>query len=128
VNLLFDTHAFLWFISGDKRMSETSKAAVLDTKNHLFFSAASYWEICIKQSLGKLGLIAGWQNVFDTELATNDIKWLAVEKSHCQGIVHLPMTHRDPFDRLLISQAQTEGMALLTADETIKKYSVKTLW
>ena len=109
-------------------MSREAEAIFLERDNELFFSAASYWEICIKQSLGKLGLALGWQEILDTELAVNSISWLDIKKAHCQGLLHLPQHHGDPFDRLLISQAVAENMVLLSADANIGKYSVKTVW
>lgn len=128
MRVLLDTHAFLWFIQGDERVSREAEAIFLEPDNELFFSAASYWEICIKQALGKLGLAHGWQEVIDTELSTNSIGWLEIKKAHCQGILHLPPHHGDPFDRLLVSQAIAENMALLSADMNMRRYSVKTLW
>jgi len=128
VKVLLDTHTFLWLIQGDKRVSREAEAIFLERDNELFFSAASYWEICIKQSLGKLGLALGWQEILDTELAVNSISWLDIKKAHCQGLLHLPQHHGDPFDRLLISQAVAENMVLLSADANIGKYSVKTVW
>lgn len=128
MKVLLDTHAFLWLIHGDERVSKGAEAIFLERDNELFFSAASYWEICIKQSLGKLGLALGWQEAIDAELAANSINWLEIKKAHCQGILHLPQHHGDPFDRLLISQAVAENMALLSADANIGRYSVKTLW
>jgi len=118
----------LWIIQGDRRVSPEAEAIFLESDNALFFSAASYWEICIKQGLGKLGLALGWQDALDTELAANGVSWLEVKKAHCQGILHLPQHHGDPFDRLLISQAVAENMVLLSADTNIKRYSVKTVW
>lgn len=128
MKVLLDTHAFLWLIEGDERVSSEAEAIFLERDNELFFSAVSYWEICIKQSLGKLGLALGWQKTIDTELAANSISWLEIEKAHCQGILQLPQHHGDPFDRLLISQAIGENMALLSADVNIRRYSVKALW
>ncbi len=128
MKVLLDTHTFLWLIQGDKRVSREAEAIFLERDNELFFSAASYWEICIKQSLGKLGLALGWQEILDTELAVNSISWLDIKKAHCQGLLHLPQHHGDPFDRLLISQAVAENMVLLSADANIGKYSVKTVW
>ena len=128
MKVLLDTHAFLWLIQGDKRVSGEAEAVFLERDNELFFSAASYWEICIKQSLGKLGLALGWQEILDTELAANSIGWLEIKKAQCQGVTHLPQHHGDPFDRLLISQAMAENMALLSADANIGRYSVKTVW
>lgn len=128
MKVLLDTHAFLWLMQGDARLSSEAGAAFLNPDNELFFSAASYWEICIKQSLGKLGLTFGWQEAIDTELAANRITWLGISRAHCQGLLHLPRHHGDPFDRLLVSQAQAETMALLSADTNIRRYDVKTIW
>ena len=128
MKVLLDTHAFLWLIQGDERVSREAEAIFLERDNELFFSTASYWEICIKQSLGRLGLTFGWQEILNTELAVNSVSWLDIKKAHCQGLLHLPQHHGDPFDRLLISQAVAENMVLLSADANIGKYSVKTVW
>lgn len=127
MKLLLDTHAFLWFMQ-DENLSQNAQAAFLDTSNDLYFSAASYWEICIKHSLGKLDLAGNWDKLFDREMTVNTIRWLPIKKEHSRGIISLPMLHRDPFDRLLISQARCEGMTLLTADSHIQQYDVLTLW
>lgn len=128
MKLLIDTHAFLWIISGNKNLSANAAAAFLDIDNELFFSAASYWEICIKCSLGKIDLANDWAQIFDQEMAANGIKWLPVAKEHCRRVSSLPFIHRDPFDRMLIAQADEEGMSLLTADERIRQYSVNVVW
>ena len=127
MKLLLDTHTFLWSVSG-KKLSQDAENAFLDTNNELFLSAVSYWEICIKQSIGKLGLAANWVEVFDREMVFNHIQWLPIEKSHCQKISELPFLHGDPFDRLLIAQAVLEDMTLLTADSNIHQYPAPTLW
>lgn len=127
MKLLLDTHAFLWLMQGEN-LSQTAQEAFLDTNNDLYFSAASYWEICIKHSLGKLELAGNWDKLFDREMMVNTIRWLPIEKEYSRGTISLPMLHRDPFDRLLISQARTEGMTLLTADTNIRQYDVPTLW
>ena len=128
MKILLDTHALLWLMQDDARLSPEAAAAFLEPDNDLFFSTASYWEICIKQSIGKLGLAFGWQGTVDAELAANRVNWLGVNKAHCQGLLRLPHHHGDPFDRLLIAQAQVETMALLTADTNIWRYDVKTVW
>ncbi len=127
MKLLLDTQVFLWVIN-NRKLSQRARAAFLDTSNQLFLSAASYWEICIKQNIGKLVLAEDWQQSFEREMRANDIRWLPIEKSHCQAIVELPWLHRDPFDRLLIGQALQEGMTILTADEQIQQYDVATIW
>jgi PIN domain nuclease of toxin-antitoxin system len=91
-------------------------------------SAASYWEISINVSIGRLALAANWIEVFDQEILINSIKWLPIEKEHCWAIMNLPMIHRDPFDRLLVAQARCEKMALLTADANMQGYDVPIIW
>jgi PIN domain nuclease of toxin-antitoxin system len=127
VKLLLDTQVFLWVINNQK-LSLQARDAFLDTGNQLFLSAASYWEICIKQSVDKLGLAEDWQHSFEREIRANDMRWLPIEKAHCQAIMALPWIHRDPFDRLLIGQALHEGMTILTSDGQIRQYAVATIW
>ena len=127
MKLLLDTHAFLRLI-GNQKLSQQASDAFLDRSNQLFLSAASYWEICIKRSIGKLVLAEDWEQSVEREMQINDIRWLSIEKAHCQAIVELPWIHRDPFDRLLIGQALHEGMAILTTDEHIQQYGVATIW
>ena len=127
MKLLLDTHAFLRLI-GNQKLSQRASDAFLDPSNQLFLSAASYWEICIKRSIGKLVLAEDWQQSVEREMQINDIRWLAIERSHCQAIIELPWIHRDPFDRLLIAQAREEGMDILTADEHFPQYGVATIW
>ena len=80
MNILLDTHTFLWIIQNDKQLSKQAKEAFLNTENALYFSRVSYWEMCIKQSLDKLELAKNWQKTFDDELLHNGIKWLNIEK------------------------------------------------
>jgi PIN domain nuclease of toxin-antitoxin system len=128
VKVLLDTHTLLWAFQEQDKLSRKAKEVFLNPDNALFFSMASYWEICIKQSLGKLELTKNWREVIDRELSENSVVWLLIEKAHCEGLLKLPLQHRDPFDRLLIAQAQVEGMTILTADENIQNYKVKAIW
>lgn len=125
--LLLDTHTFLWAVTG-QGLSAAATTAFLDTANRLHFSAASYWEICIKLSLGKLALAPDWRQRFEQEMKINQIQWLPIASEHCWQLTQLPFLHCDPFDRLLIAQAQVEGMILLTGDSQIHQYPVVTLW
>lgn len=127
MKLLLDTHVFLWAV-GNKQLSKAAASAFLDPENTLHLSAASYWEISIKLSLGKLDLMPSWQVRFDQEIAANQIQWLEITKQHCWQVSVLPFLHGDPFDRLLIAQAQIEGMTLMSADSQIQRYSVPILW
>jgi len=127
MQLLLDIHAFLWIINGGP-LSQRARRSFLDQENETHLSAASYWEISIKVSIGRLVLADDWIEVFDRELAVNRIKWLPIKKEHCAGVMNLPMIHRDPFDRLLIAQALFEQMTLLTHDEYIQQYDAPFLW
>jgi PIN domain nuclease of toxin-antitoxin system len=127
VNLLLDTHVFLWSINGGP-FSEAARDAFLDTGNRLFLSSASYWEICIKAGIGRLVLADGWPERFESEMRINGIQWLPIEQSHCRKILELPPIHHDPFDRLLIAQAVCDEMTLLTADGNMHAYPVSILW
>ena len=128
MKILLDTHAFLWALSGNNKLSGNAKTAYIDSVNELFFSAVSYWEIGIKISIGKLELASNWEKIIDKEMINNGIKWLDLKKEHVQGIINLEFHHRDPFDRLLIAQAQYEQLVIMTIDKQIGKYDITTLW
>jgi len=128
MKVLLDTHAFLWLITGDERLSKTARKTFLDLENRLFFSAASLWEICIKKSLGKLTLKSGWFETIQDELKVNAIQWLPVEMPHCAQLTKLPFHHRDPFDRMLIAQAMVEDLQLLSRDRRFSAYDIKRIW
>jgi PIN domain nuclease of toxin-antitoxin system len=127
VKLLLDTQVFLWSMWG-RNLSSKATSAFLDPNNELYLSAASYWEICIKVSIGKLTLASNWPQKFAEEMVVNSIKWLPVEQTHCRKIIELPPLHGDPFDRLLIAQALCEGMTVLSADASFQQYPAAVLW
>ena len=128
MKVLLDTHAFLWLISGDDRLSESAQKKFLDPSNILFFSAASLWEICIKISLGKLSLKGDWLKTIQDELRVNTIQWLSIEMPHCVELTKLPFHHRDPFDRMLVAQAMTDDMQLLSRNNRLSSYKIKRIW
>ena len=127
MKILFDTHTFLWFIQGDPTLPESTIHAIEKSENEVFFSAASYWELCIKISIGKLKLEGSWQQTIEHALLENSIAWLDIKKSHMEWIVHMPMHHRDPFDRLLVSQALCEDLHFCTVDRAMEEYGVRLL-
>ncbi|MBX3014119.1 MAG: type II toxin-antitoxin system VapC family toxin [Caldilineaceae bacterium] len=127
MKLLLDTHVLLWVLTQQK-LSPTATTAFLDLQNQLYLSAVSYWEICIKISLGKLTLVPNWGALVDDISAMNGIQWLGIDKAHCQRLLTLPQLHSDPFDRLLIAQALTENMTLVSADAKVRQYPLATLW
>lgn len=128
MNLLIDTHALLWFMTGDSRLGKNARDAYLNPENALFFSAASYWEICLKILAKKLLLGTGWQRTMDRHLTENSIRWLDISRPHMRQTLRLPLIHKDPFDRLLVAQAVVEKLSILTTDEHIQRYNVKTVW
>jgi len=128
MKVLVDTHVFLWLLEDAPQLSNHAKEAFSNPDAKIYFSAASYWEICIKQSIGKLELLDGWETIILRELKRNRIQWLAIEPEHMQDILTLPWHHRDPFDRLLIAQARQEVMSMMTADQRIAKYDVSIIW
>ena len=128
MKVLLDTHAFLWSITGDDRLSETAEKTFLNPENNLYFSAASFWEICIKMSLGKLSLKRGWFKTIQEEMRINAVQWLPVEMQHCFELTKLPFHHRDPFDRMLIAQAMVEDLQLLSRDGRLSVYEIKRIW
>ena len=128
MKVLLDTHAFLWLVTDDHRLSETARQTFLNTENMFFFSAASLWEICIKKSLGKISLKGGWFQTIQDEMVINAIQWLPIEMPHCAEVTKLPFHHRDPFDRMLIAQAMVEDMQLMSRDTHLSAYAIKRIW
>ena len=128
MKLLLDTHALIWFISGDEKLGEQAKEAFLNQDNMLFFSKASLWEITIKTSLGKLVLAEHWLTAIEKEMTSNGIQWLDIEIDHCKTLAGLPYHHRDPFDRLLISQAISESMSIVSVDSQFSRYPLDVIW
>ena len=125
---LLDTHAFLWWISDDPRLSEKAREIIADGHNELFFSAASGWEISIKAGLGRLEVPENLQRFIADQLSRNAIQVLPIYLSHAQHTGTLPVHHRDPFDRILVSQAILEEMPLLSADSHLSRYLVEVVW
>lgn len=125
---LLDTHTFLWWITDDPRLSPRVRKIMSDGGNELFLSAASGWEMAIKAKLGRLQLPGDLERFISEQLALNAIESLPVEMSHALHVYKLPDHHRDPFDRMLIAQAQLENLPILTADSQISRYPVKVIW
>lgn len=125
---LLDTHVFLWWIMDDPQLSDRSRELITNRNNIFYLSAASGWEIMIKARLGRLQLPKNPQRFISEQLSLNNIESLPVQMSHALHTITLPDYHRDPFDRILIAQAQLEKLAILSADPQIIKYEVKVIW
>ncbi len=128
MNLLLDTHAFLWFIAGSDDLSARARALIENAANRPFLSAASLWEMAIKLSLGKLRLTLPFEEMIPQQMLLNGVQFLPIEMEHLVPIVGLPFHHRDPFDRLLIAQAMVEQMPLVSGDPAFDPYPVQKLW
>ncbi len=128
MKLLLDTHALLWFFSGNDKISETAKLLIENPQNLKFISIATLWEMAIKQSQGKLDLEVTAAQYVKEKLAADDFSLLPVKIAHLELISSLPFHHRDPFDRLLISQSITEQIPILSSDKAFAQYPVKRIW
>jgi len=128
VKLLLDTHALLWFILNDTQLSDNARSLMLDPANELLVSPASYWEIAIKISLGKYILGEEFGEFMEQQIAENDLTVLPITVKHAAAVAKLPFHHRDPFDRLLIAQAMTEQIPVLSGDQVFDKYPVARMW
>lgn len=125
---LLDTHAFLWGIAGDVRMSRHARN-IFTGPSDLFISIASIWEILIKVQVGKLNFPQPAGTYIISKLAENRIEVLPISLDHLMESERLPMHHRDPFDRILIAQSLTEYLPLVSADPIFEKYSsLKVTW
>jgi PIN domain nuclease of toxin-antitoxin system len=128
LRLLLDTHVLLWAAARPERLSEKARAALEEPENPLYFSAASAAELAIKIAIGKLTLPDPLPLYLHATLAKLSIDELPISIGHAAALESLPMHHRDPFDRFLITQARAEGLTLVTADREIARYEVPLLW
>ena len=126
--ILIDTHVFLWMISAPNKLSDRAKDIIESTNNEVFLSVVSGWEITTKAKINKLKLPEKPEIYIPEQIQKNFIEILPIEMKHVLNIYNLPGIHKDPFDRLLISQSQLEDLPILTNDEKISRYPVKTIW
>ena len=126
MRLLIDTHILIWFLEGSKLLSKSRRQIIATPQNDIFVSIASLWEIAIKISLGKLTLTSPLADVIK-QIAVENIEILSIAPEHTLQVSVLPFYHRDPFDRIIIAQAQVENSPIMTADAEFTKYSVQIL-
>ncbi len=125
---LLDTNIFLWFITGDERLSPNVREFISDSDNDLFLSVASLWEIAIKVSIGKLELVRPFNQLFPEQLDENSIDLLPIKLVHLSALLELPLHHRDPFDRLIIAQGIKENIPIISGDKIFQQYPVEVIW
>jgi len=128
VRLIVDTQVFLWWLVDDRALSQRARDLMRNAGNTLYLSAVSAWEIAIKAALGRLELGGEPSSVVPGHMAANSIEPLPVQISHALQVYSLPPHHRDPFDRMLVAQAQIEGLPIITSDARIGDYDVEVIW
>jgi PIN domain nuclease of toxin-antitoxin system len=128
MNILLDTHVFLWLRSSPEKIPEKVLSAYYDLNNEIFLSVASIWEIQIKHQLGKLVLELPLDRLIDEQCVNNGLQIVPIETYHIYALDELPFHHKDPFDRLILVQAQLEKLKLASADTIFGNYDVNIFW
>jgi PIN domain nuclease of toxin-antitoxin system len=128
MRLLVDTHAMLWWLRDDSRLSRRARAILEDGGNELLWSLASSWEIAVKIRAGKLELDRPLERLYAELVTEQGVNLLPISHDQCARVADLPLHHRDPFDRMLVVQAQNARIPLLTADPKLGAYEVQLLW
>jgi PIN domain nuclease of toxin-antitoxin system len=130
MELLLDTHSFLWYVTGDTALSTLASSLIADRANRPLVSVVSMWEVAIKYGKGKLLLSKPPEDLFREEMLANDFHLLDLRPHHVFLAGSLPpvVGHKDPFDRVLVAQAQAEGIPLVSGDAALDAYGVTRLW
>lgn len=128
MRVLLDTHALLWFLLADHKLSQRAQEMISDAETVVEISPASYWEIAIKISLGKYELPEPYAQFMERELRINDFSILPILPRHTALLTNLPFHHRDPFDRLLIAQSMAEAIPLVSCDQNFDAYAISRIW
>jgi PIN domain nuclease of toxin-antitoxin system len=128
MRVLLDTCTFLWIISGAPELSKLSRELYRDPSNDVFLSVVSVWEISAKYALGKLSLPQRPERFVPVQREQHMVNSLVLDENSVLHLRRLPALHRDPFDRMLICQAISHGMTIMTPDELIAQYPVSTKW
>ena len=128
MRILLDTVTFIWMAEGHSKLSAAARSLISDASNEIFLSAASAWEIAVKHDLGRLDLRVPPDEYVSQQRQLHRIESLSIDEAAALQSSKLPDVHRDPFDRILISQAILGGMAIVTPDPLIRRYPVRTVW
>ena len=128
MRVLLDTHAYLWWIGGSRRLSRAAKSVIGSAGNEVLVSVASIWEIATKVRLGRLEVAAGVTPTIADEVAAQGFVPLGISLAHAELAGSLPGAHGDPFDRMLIAQSLLEGVPILSADEAFDGFGVSRIW
>lgn len=128
MQILLDTHSFLWFAGGDERLSLDARRVIADVENDAYLSTASLWEMAIKINIEKLRVPMPLGELIREQVEENMFEILDPEISHYDAYVDLPLYHRDPFDRMIIAQAQVEESKIVGKDQAFDQYDVEMVW
>lgn len=128
MNLLLDTHVFIWWTISPNRLSKKASELIANPQNILFLSLVSIWEMQIKTQLGKLSFDLPFADLIERQQEVNDLYLLPIELTHIYNLASLPNHHRDPFDRLLMAQALIENINLISIDKVFDQYPVNRIW
>lgn len=128
MRVLLDTHALLWWLAGDERLPERARAVIADPQNAVFVSAASAWEVATKHRIGKLPGAGPLIVDFAAEVAAQGFEPLPISLEHGMIAGSLTSEHRDPFDRMLVAQARTEHMALVSNEALFDQFDIVRIW
>lgn len=128
MRILLDTHALLWWLDGDRRLSRRARVAIADESNRIFVSAASAWELSTKARLGKLPGAVDVATDIAGAVRSQQFDALDITILHAQKAGRLPGPHRDPFDRMLAAQAQLEDLPIVTNDPVFEMFGVERIW
>ena len=128
MQVLVDTHAFLWWLAGNRKMSEAARGVIEDPRNSVLVSAASAWEITTKHRLGKLPGAAKVAGDVMAAIDGHGFEPLAITVAHAERAGRLPGPHRDPFDRMLIAQALAHDLPLVSNESLFDRYGVRRIW
>lgn len=128
LDLLFDTHSFVWWADAPDKLSATALAALEDENNRLILSDVSIWEMQIKVQLGKMKLKLPLLDLIESQKRGNDVEILPIKTGHILALDGFPFHHKDPFDRLLMAQSKVENLTIVTLDTEFSAYGVKLLW
>lgn len=128
MRLLLDTHALIWWLAGDEALSSAARSAIGDEANGVWVSAASAFEVATKVRIGKLPSAARLARDFEAIVAAQGFEALPIDAGHARRAGEMQIAHKDPFDRLLIAQAQSEGLTLVSNEAVFDGFAVSRLW
>jgi len=128
MKILLDTQCWLWWIASPERLGQKARRRIADKKNIIYLSVASSWEIAIKYYIGKLPLTEPPWKFVPKRLARDSISALPIESMHALHVAELPLHHKDPFDRLIISQSIQDGIPIMTVDKQFESYEAEIIW